>query len=575
MHDVEVAADIDLPIINASGISTDVLVQEPEMRELARKLSDWVSNLRAASGRTSMFDRGAFSPPDNVYEEMRAARTAVMHDDIVAGVAEVTEAFAFQGVKWECDDSDDADVFNQVSGDLDLDAVVRRMWREEYTFGQVVVASVWGWREYTVRGRNPLPRERTVDPATGQERWTAVEQYDSAGQRRRGVKRKRRYRVWAPVSMRVLDSLKVVPLGMGPMGQELLAWQATDWEIGYFESVGTGERLDPLFSSFFAGRYTPDADEEKELRALGVDTRRLLLMNPDLVFRHTATRPDYQRFADIRLKSCFGILDMKRQLMASDRAALVGSANYILLVKKGSKDEPATQEELENLKSNYSFIARMPVIISDHRLEIEIIAPKIDLTLQQEKYDVLDTRLMARLLGTLSLGSRGQRNETNVTISYAVARNMENRRHMMKRAFERHIARRIVDDPRNAGVFAGEPNLVYTPRNISLGFDAALMQGILSLRTQRDISRETILEYVGLDQETEALRMEIEQDVFDDIFKTAIPFSSPAGSGPDPAPSSPQSDGARGGRPAGGGTAPRNATKATPKTAGGNSRETP
>jgi hypothetical protein len=112
---------------------------------------------------------------------------------------------------------------------------------------------------------------------------------------------------------------------------------------------------------------------------------------------------------------------------------------------------------------------------------------------------------------------------------------------------------------------------VYTPRNITLGFDAALMQGIMSLRTQREISRETILEYVGLNQETEAMRLENEEELYDDIFKTAVPFNSPAnqpGMTPNGTPPSSQSTGAEGGRPVGGGTAPKNATKATPKSGG-------
>ena len=53
------------------------------------------------------------------------------------------------------------------------------------------------------------------------------------------------------------------------------------------------------------------------------------------------TKPDYERFAEIRLKSLFAILDLKRQLMAADRASLIGAANYILLIRKGEKDAPA------------------------------------------------------------------------------------------------------------------------------------------------------------------------------------------------------------------------------------------
>lgn len=192
--------------------------------------------------------------------------------------------------------------------------------------------------------------------------------------------------------------------------------------------------------TFFQGTYTPSQEEAGALGKLGVDTSRLLLMNPDFVFRHTLTRPDYERFADIRMKSLFTILDMKRQLMQADRAHLIGAANYILLIRKGGKDEPALPEEMANLRENYNFIAKMPVIISDHRLNIDIIAPKTDFVLDGSKYEVLDSRILARLLGTLTVGGKGQRNETQETLSSAVARTMENRRHMLKRTLEMELS---------------------------------------------------------------------------------------------------------------------------------------
>ncbi|MDQ3432335.1 MAG: hypothetical protein M3467_08970 [Actinomycetota bacterium] len=534
-----------VPFINHSGLSDTVIAEGASMREVASTLSRWVENARSAAGRTSMFDRGAFTPPENPYDEMRAARTAMRYDDIVSGVAEITEAFAFQGVKWEGDDPDDADVFNQLSRDLNLDAVIRRMWREEYQFSQFVAASVWGWRDYVVRGKT-----------------------------KNGNKRKKTYRVWVPVTIRILDSLKVVPVGHGPMGSSMLAWSATEAEITHYRRAFGGEVLDPLMTEFFLGTYEPSALERAELTEMGVDVRKLLLMNPDLVFRHTLTKSDYERFADVRLKSMFTLLDMKRQLLQSDRASLIGAANYILLIRKGEKDSPAQPEEMQNLHDNYNFIAKLPVIISDHRLQIDIIAPKTDFTLQVERYDVLDTRLLARLLGTLSLGGRGQRNETNVTLSRAVAKSMENRRHMLKRTLESEIARRVLAHPRNADRFAAEPNLVYTPRNIALDIDAALIQAIMSLRTQREVSRETILEYFGLDQSAEAQRMENEEEFFDDIFRTQIPFASPGQGGaptPNDTPEAPGVSGSRGGRPVGGGrTAESPAKQAAPKTARGN-----
>lgn len=581
--------------INQSGLSKEVVLADVGMREMANHLSKWVDNARAATGRNTMFDPGAFVPPDNPYDEMRSARHAVRYDSVVSGVAEITEAFAFQGTKWESSDPDEADIFNQLAIDQNLDGVVRKMWKEEFTYSQAVMAKMWGWVEYTSRV-----------------------------QTKSGNKKKKKYKIWAPLQIRTLDSLKVVPIGVGPLGGEALAWQATLGEIGSYSSAYQGDRIDPLMTTFFQGGYEPGYQEIVELTKLGVIPSRLLVMNPDWVFRHTVTKPDYERFADIRLKSVFMLLDLKRQLMQADRASLIGAANYILLIRKGTENHPAQGAELDTLKQNYNFIAKMPVIIADHRLSVDIIAPKTDLTLNPEKYEMIDQRILNRLLGTLSAGGRNSgRGETQDTLSASVARVMENRRHMLKRTIEIEIARAITNHPKNAGVFQTEPNLVYTPRRIALTMDAAYAQGLQALRTQREISRETILEFFGLDESVEAMRMEMEAQFYDDIFKTEIPYtkgapdqdidpnldkkdapeapvvpsattktkdgpnkggaSSQPASGqpstgrkrvtPNGTPEDPSVSGARGGRPVGGGRSAKSpAAIAKPKTPNGNPR---
>jgi hypothetical protein len=134
-------------------------------------------------------------------------------------------------------------------------------------------------------------------------------------------------------------------------------------------------------------------------------------------------------------------------------------------------------------------------------------------------------------LGSNRRPGRGQRNETQETLAGAVARVMENRRHMLKRTIELHMSRAIIEHPRNRGVFESEPNLVYTPRNVALSMDASYVQGLLALRTQREISRETILEYFGLDEAAEAQSLAMEAQLYDEVFRTQIPYAAHSAAG--------------------------------------------
>jgi hypothetical protein len=566
---------------NHSDLEDHQLRADPQMRGLLRELSRWTDGLRASQQRGNMFDRTAYTPPANVYDEMKAARTAMDFDDIVSGVADITESFAFQGMKFESTDADGADVFNQWSAEVNMDGVMRRMWREEYALSQLTVASRWGWRTYKVRGRVTSDQQEKEHDAEQLQQITdqqmGVPTLPDKPKKPKGRKRRKEYRLWVPTQINILDSTKIVPVDHSPLNPEKLAWHASKAEIGLWNRVSNGEIVDLDMSNFFVGHYKPGRDEAARLARMGIDPDSLLLMNPEFTFRHTLTKADYEAYPQLRMKSLFPLLDLKRQLVNADRAALIGAANYILLVKKGTDDKPGTQEEVEHLKNNYNFIAKLPVIISDHRLNIEIITPKIDLTLQGDKYDTLDTRILMRLLGTLSIGARGQRNETNITLSNSVARMMENRRHMMKRTIEKYFVKAVCEHPKNTKAngdqqIEDEPNLVFLPRHVTLGFDQALVQALLSLRTQREISRETILEEFGLDQATEALRMEHEEEVYDEIFKTQIPFAAPGAGG---APGGqnlgdPGANGRQGGRPAGGGAPTQDKTKAKPKSPGGN-----
>lgn len=530
-----------IQVLNTTDVETSAIAADPQAHYLASQLTQWVEKARATP-QGGFLDRSTFSWQDNPYDNMRAIRDAVLYDDVIGAVADSTEALAFEGgLKWEAAEPDDADVFNQMSADWNLDNLIRVMWRDTFRYEQSVVAKLWAYQDFTVRGKTA-----------------------------KGNARKKVYRnIWAPIRLVSLNNLQVVPVFNGPLRSDQLAWQGSEVEMNAYRIARTEDiPTDPLMTQFFTGSYRPSLTEAATLGKWGVDTKNLLALNPEWVFRHTTTRADYEQFADLRLRSVLPLLDLKRQLINSDRATLVGAANYILLIRKGSDDKPATANEMNALRENYNFLAKIPVIISDHRLEIDIIAPTQDFVLKPDHYDTLDKRILARSLAAFTASTGGGSSTASAgTFENVLAKNIQNRRHMIKRTLERELARAIVDHPRNAGKFGSKPSLVFTPHSVSVGQNQYYMSTLLAMRNSREISRDTILEYMGLDEATEAQRLLVEEELYDSIFKTVSAITgqqqgepTDSGSGdstPDDEQETtppPTSTGRRGGRPVGGRT---------------------
>jgi len=498
------------------------------MRQIASSLQAWINDQRSNVGP---LERPDFQAAKDVFSEMKIARRIGGEDDTASNALEITEGLALQGIKWEHEDQITTDLFNQMAAEQNLDAVVRRIWREDDVCSQAVCAFYWGYTEFKVRGKT-----------------------DS------GNARKTKKKVWFPQRIAVLDSTKVLPVELDAFGGERLAWRAEPMEYELYKQVLNGQRVDQAVDRFYAGPYQIQPAEARELRDYNSST--LILLNHDTVKRYTATKSDYQRWAPLRMKSIFRLIDMKLQLMAADRVALVGAANYILLVKKGDKDRPAVSGEIENLREGFKTLAKVPVIFSDHRLEIEIVAPKVDFTLQGEKYNLIDSRIVQRLLS--GLPDYKTKGGFTLELGRSTQLTLQGRRHMLKRFLEAEIARAVVNHPKNDGIFdGGAPSLSFTPSTIQIGDVAALAQQIMALRTQKEISRESTLEFFGFDQGAEAMRRKVEELIYDDIFQTQVPFSA-AGPGGEPGapPAAQGGNGAAGGRPADGASKPaQNPTK--------------
>lgn len=539
-------------VMNATDIPTEEVHRAMEMQQsqVLTALEGWVRNTQPMQAAQSvgsyestelgyrnggLFHRDRYITPQGYFDQIRLAQAAVESDDIVSGVAESTESLAFSAMGFFAEDRDEEDVYNQIAADIDLDSRMREIWRELFTVSQVYLATWWGPKHYKVRGKTKSGnlRRRTIDCR-------------------------------APLGLTVLDPLKVIPVGNMMFGQERLAYIASPLESPAFNSILQPQSVetDEVVKRLITERYKPDTVETRELNALGVNTKDLWLLNPTDVFRHTLTRPGYRRISPVRLKTVFELLDLKNQLRQMERAHLLGGTNFIVLITKGSDTHPARQEEIAFLQNQVRTVSRTPILVGDHRLNVEIVTPKLDNTLKAERWNTIDSRITGRLYQMFVLGnySAGASGDDSVSLVKVIARGMESRRHMIRRTMERYIFKPLFDGNEQ---FTTPPKLEFHPRSIALDFDSAYASFLFDLRMANEISRETILHQFDLEQSLEAENRKREKEEYDDIFQTQVPFSpanpalpaGPANGAPSQNPKSATRDNG-GGRRNGGGAAP-------------------
>ena len=521
-------------IFNETSIPDDVVVgelvkQHPELSVLTA----WSNDVQRRAG--GIFERDRFLTPKSIFQQFATALDAAETDDVVSGVLETTESLAFSNISIECDDEDEEDIWNQIIEDIDLYTRAREMWRELFTVSQFYAATYWVRKSYKVRGKT------------------------TSGNK----KRKSFNNILVPGAVSILDPLKVVPVGSFLFNQEKLVYIADRGEAAGFDKVLAGENSsDLVVSQMLQGKYEPDREEKKYLKAVtDANVDNLYLLNPKSVWRHTATRPSYQRFATVRMKSVFELLDMKQQLRQSDRAHLIGNTNFIVLVKKGSDAMPAKQNEVQSLANQVKMASKVPVIVGDHRVEVEIVTPKMDFTLIPEKYNTLDARITARLFQILMTGnySAGAKGDDSIKLARVVARGMEARRNMIGQSFFRNVLMQTMKS--NDKTFTSTPQMHFHPKRIALDFDANVLNFYQELRDRGDLSRDTILSEMDIDQEQESRRRKREKELYDDVFKPPMAMLMPGAEGGPPAPPLPPATGTGG---VGGNTGKKGGTGAAP-----------
>lgn len=492
-------------IVNDTDVTTQSVYAalrgpHPEVAEMVK----WVSSTSGDNGRGRMgnlFQRDRYVTPDRLFDQFRVAYDAAESDDVVSGILDTTEALAFNRMTFAAEDEDEENIWNQISYDLDLESRLREMWRELFIASQFYAVTWWGQKSYKVTGNAPET----------------------------GVKRRRSYdNLVVPLGVTILDPTKVTPVGNLMFNQDQLAYIADRTEVDMLDAaVMNDPAADPVSRQIIMGKYAPPDMERRNLAKQGINADWLYIMNPRNCWRHTLTRSQYERFAKVRMKSIFDLLDLKQQLRQMDRAHLIGGTNFIILIRKGSDQLPAKPAEVEQLRGQVTTVARVPILVGDHRLSVDIITPKMDLTLNAEKYGTLDARITTRLYQMFIVhGGSGQpRSDDSVKLGKVIARGLESRRDALKRVLERQII--------GPCVLANEqlnnnPSLRFHPKRVELDFDPATQTFIQDARDRGDLSRDSYLSELDFDQQDEAMKRKREARDFDDIFtQTNVPFSAP------------------------------------------------
>lgn len=514
---VLVSSEISQEELQAS-LNGDLGSQLALYPQIRRALASWAEDAHGGSNRRSrdLFSRERYVTPSRVLSQMALAYDA-LDDDIVGGVADVSEAIAFQKVTFESDDEDQEDAWSQIGRDLDFDNFVRMAWRELYTVSQFYGVKWWGVKNYKVRGK------------------------------REDREKRKSFDLVVPVALGLLDPTRVVPVEADPFGNCSLAWIGTKNDLALLDESRQGEppeNADPLVRELFIGKYTPTEKEKRDFENEEIPVDNLIRLNPNYVFRHALTKSPYERWSRIRMKSVFPLLDLKHQQREMDRAWLLGGINFIVLVTRGSDALPAKPGEIQQAADQMRTQSKQPIIVTDHRIEIKIITPDVEHALSSEKWEVIDERLLMRLWGTFQLASEGSNRETSLTLARVIARGLYSRRHMLKRTIEKEIIRATIEQPAN-DEFNADTSLDFSPRRMELEFDPILLNVLQELRDRGDISRETLLNEFNFDQGLEARRREAEAKTYDKIFKPVnVPFDSPNKV-------TPGGSGRQGGRPAG------------------------
>lgn len=497
--------DVGALIDNRTGLPDEMVREVIKDRwvEMAGLQFAHPSNFQMyVNNQGSMLARTPFRTPNSVIEEIRLARTVADTDDDIGATIGEMNAIAFgDGLVNQHRDEKTLEFFNQMTAPtgMDLAGVFEEMYRELLIAASVTTLTLFSRKRmqyWPLKSDTPVQSQLQVPN----------------------------------VGILPAENIRVVSNDIMRQGQ--LAYFVEDpglrnWLNEYLDPRTAGGRKaimamqEPVASQLFTGKYTvPLNDGDPASRGLTLYT-----LNQTMVKRTTLPK-GAQPYARPLLTRNFALLEAKRLLNIMDYALLQGGTNYIVVAKKGTDQLPAQQGEVDNLVEQVRHASRSGVMVGDHRMQIEIITPKLDELLNPNKRKLIGRKLKMGLMRQTEevpgdTGTQGGVNEMELT-----ARVISSDR----RKLIAHAQATFYDDTatRNRSVFPmGAPG-IWAPK-IILTNVAQFWQNLLQARDRGDIPRRYVVEALGYDFDAAIAEREreIANGVDEILMPASVPFSNP------------------------------------------------
>jgi hypothetical protein len=470
------------------------------------------STFQTYAAEGSMLARRRYQTPANVIDEIKLARSLAERDDDVAAVLGETIAIAFgEGFEHQGDDEATVELFTEMAKAkyMNLSHALQEMYRELLISSQVNTAILFT-REtinYTLQGSDRRLSKSVAAPLIG---------------------------VLHAENIRVIgnDMFGTGQLAYYPEQDRLRRWLEKYFNPRTEPAVKAQMgREDRVSANMFTGKV-PQGLIEAESSNWGErwSADNLYFLNPKMVHRSTFPKGQW-KYPRPLLTRDFSLLEAKRLLNIMDYALLQGGSNFIVVAKKGSDKRPAQKEEIENLQNVVRTASKTGVIVGDHRLEFEVITPKMEALLAPEKRRLLGRKIVQ---GMLRIPEAAQeqpaRSSTANPELESKARVITSDRKILKAHAEDYIYDEI--ENRNPNVFKKGTPCIAFPKIILQGTQF-FTDYMLKLRDRGDIPRKWAVEFAGFDFDAavDQRKREIESGA-DEVLKPAeVPFSSP-NSGP-------------------------------------------